>query len=67
VVPNVLGQMLAKARTRIRKANCRVGTLTRRVSSRKKRGRVLAEKPKPGATLEGGTKIQLIVGKGPRE
>jgi beta-lactam-binding protein with PASTA domain len=58
--------MLATASTRIRKAHCRVGRITRLVSSPRKRGRVLAEKPRPGATLRGGTKIQLIVGKGPR-
>jgi beta-lactam-binding protein with PASTA domain len=58
--------MLAKASTRIRNANCRVGTITKRFSTRKQRGRVLAEKPKPGATFRGGTKIQLLVGKGPR-
>jgi hypothetical protein len=67
VVPNVRGQTLAKASTRIRKANCRVGRITRLFSSRKLRGRVLAEKPKPGARLRSGTKIQLIMGKGPRK
>jgi beta-lactam-binding protein with PASTA domain len=67
VVPNVRGQTLAKASTRIRKANCRVGRIKRIVSSRKKRGRVLAERPKPGAMLRGGAKIRLIVGKGPRK
>ena len=44
---------------------CRYGKNA--VSSPRKRGRVLAEKPRPGATLRGGTKIQLIVGKGPRK
>jgi beta-lactam-binding protein with PASTA domain len=67
VVPNVRGQTLAKASTRIRKAHCGVGRITRLVSSRKKRGRVLVEKPKPGAMLRGGAKIRLIVGRGPRK
>jgi beta-lactam-binding protein with PASTA domain len=67
VVPNVRGQTLAKASTRIRKVNCRVGRIAWLVSPRRNRGRVLAEKPKPGATLRGGAKIQLIVGKGPKK
>jgi serine/threonine-protein kinase len=67
VVPNVRGQTLAKASARIRNANCRVGRITRLFSSRRMRGRVLAEQPKPGARLGSGTKIQLIMGKGPRK
>jgi serine/threonine-protein kinase len=67
VVPNVRGQTIAKASARVRKANCRVGTVTRLFSSRKMRGRVLAENPKPGARLRRGTKIHLMVGKGPRK
>jgi beta-lactam-binding protein with PASTA domain len=44
-----------------------VGRITKTVSSRRQRGRVLAERPRAGATLSFGTKIRLIVGKGPRK
>jgi serine/threonine-protein kinase len=66
VVPNVRGSTLAKARARIRKADCRVGKVTKAFSSARRRGRVVAEKPKPGTTLPGGARIDLTLGKGPR-
>jgi serine/threonine-protein kinase len=67
VVPNVYGKTLAKASARIRKANCRVGKIVKAFSRLKKRGMVLAEKPKPGTALRSGAKVNLILGKGPRK
>jgi uncharacterized repeat protein (TIGR01451 family) len=64
-VPKVVGLRLSKARIRIAAAHCRVGKLTKKKSSRKKKGRVLAQSPKPGKTLPGGSKVNLTVGKGP--
>jgi uncharacterized repeat protein (TIGR01451 family) len=65
-VPKVVGLTLKKARTRIVRAHCRVGKITKRVSSRRKKGKVLAQKPKPGKVLAAGAKVKLVVGKGPR-
>jgi uncharacterized repeat protein (TIGR01451 family) len=64
-VPKVVGKKLAVAKSRIRAAHCRVGKITKKKSSRKKKGRVLAQSPKPGKTLPAGSKVKLTVGKGP--
>jgi beta-lactam-binding protein with PASTA domain len=66
VVPNVVGRLLPKAKTRIRAAHCRVGTVTYKVSSTKKKNRVLSETPAPGRRLKNGAKVNLRVGRGPR-
>jgi eukaryotic-like serine/threonine-protein kinase len=65
-VPKVVGLTLAKAKAKIRKAHCGVGKIRKKLSSRKKKGRVLSQKPKPGKTLPAGSKVSLTVGKGPR-
>jgi eukaryotic-like serine/threonine-protein kinase len=67
VVPNVIGKTVAAARTRIGKAHCKVGTITRVTSTKKKAGKVLAEKPKAGTKLRNGGKVNLTVGKGPKK
>jgi alpha-tubulin suppressor-like RCC1 family protein len=64
LVPNVLGKLLAKAKARILKAHCRVGRITKKHSTSKKKGRVLAQSPKPGTKLEKGARVRLTVGKG---
>jgi uncharacterized repeat protein (TIGR01451 family) len=64
-VPKVVGKKLAAAKSRVRAAHCRVGKITKKKSSRKKKGRVLAQSPKPGKTLPAGSKVKLTVGKGP--
>jgi Divergent InlB B-repeat domain/PASTA domain len=64
VVPKVVGLKLAKARARIKKAHCRVGKVTKKFSTRKKKGRVLAQRPKPRKSLKSGAKVNLVVGKG---
>jgi beta-lactam-binding protein with PASTA domain len=66
VVPKVVGLKLAKAKARIKKAHCRVGKVTKRFSTRKKKGRVLSQRPKPRKTLKSGAKVNLVVGKGPK-
>jgi len=61
LVPRVIGQTLARARTRIRRANCRVGRI-RRAHSRRV-GRVIAQRPRPGATRLRGARVNLVVGR----
>jgi alpha-tubulin suppressor-like RCC1 family protein len=63
VVPNVVGKRLAKARARIERAHCRVGTL-RRVSSTKTRGIVVRQTPRAGRRLAQGARIGLKVSRG---
>jgi Tol biopolymer transport system component len=60
-VPRVVGQKLAPARTRIRRAGCDVGRMGRRRSSRV--GRVIAQSPRPGTLRPRGARIQLVVGR----
>jgi beta-lactam-binding protein with PASTA domain len=66
VVPNVIGKQLATAKTKIKKAHCRVGTITYKLSTSAKKNGVLSETPKPGKRLESGAKINLTVGRGGR-
>jgi uncharacterized repeat protein (TIGR01451 family) len=65
-VPKLVGLTLKKARTRIVRAHCRVGKITKKFSTRKKKGRVLSQKPRPGKLLAAGARVSLVVGKGPR-
>jgi len=64
-VPRVVGLRLATARTRIRRAHCRVGRVRRQRSSRA-RGRVVAQTPRPGARRARGTLVHLAVSRGRR-
>lgn len=66
VVPRVVGLRLKNAKHRISKALCRTGKVTRKPSSLRKRGRVLAQKPRPHTSLQKGAKVNLVVGRGPR-
>lgn len=63
-VPKVVGLKLTAAKTKIRSRQCRVGAITRKSSSPTKRGRVLAQSPRPGRTLAEHGKVSLTVGKG---
>jgi hypothetical protein len=62
-VPNVRGKTLAAARKRIRAAHCSVGRI-RYVRSPKKRGRLVAQAPRPGVSLPNRGKVNLIVSRG---
>ena len=65
-VPKVVGLKLLKAKAKIRRAHCRVGKVRKKFSTRRKKGKVVAQRPKAGRTLAAGTKVALTVGKGPR-
>ena len=62
-VPRVVGQKLKTAKSRITKAYCKVGKIRKKKSSKRKRGKVLAQSPKPGKTRNAYSKISLTVGK----
>jgi uncharacterized delta-60 repeat protein len=66
LVPKVRGQKLRRAKASIRKANCKVGKITRRPSKRVKKARVLSQSQRVGAELRNGTRVNLVVGKGRR-
>jgi len=66
VVPKVKGKKLAAAKRVIRKAHCSVGKITKAFSKRVKKGRVISQKPRPGATVPAASPVNLKVSKGPR-
>ena len=63
IVPKVVGLKLAKAKTKIKKAHCRVGKITKKHSSKKKKGKVIKQSPRAGKHLKAGSKVKLTVGK----
>lgn len=63
VVPKVKGKTLAAAKKAIKSHHCSVGKITRVESTKKNRGHVVAQSPKPGKHLKKGSRIGLKVGK----
>jgi Tol biopolymer transport system component len=63
IVPRVIGMRLAVARSRIGRANCRVGAVRRARSAAKRAGKVLSQSPRAGAVRPRGTKVNLVVGR----
>jgi glucose/arabinose dehydrogenase len=64
-VPWVIGSRVRAARTRIRRANCRVGRIRHRPSARR-RGRILSQSPRPGARRPPGARVSFVVSRGRR-
>jgi hypothetical protein len=62
----VVGMRLAAAKRATVRANCRVGTIRRAYSQFGARGRVVAQRPRFGAVLPKGGKVNLVVSRGPR-
>jgi beta-lactam-binding protein with PASTA domain len=65
VVPNVVGLSVVKAKARLLRFHCRVGTVTRKASPAGKKGKVIAQTPKWRRTFRRGTRVSLTIGKGP--
>jgi len=65
VVPRVIGSSLRRAEGMIRRANCSVGTVSRRYSTRRS-GRVISQFPKAGTQLAAKGRVRLVVSKGRR-
>jgi hypothetical protein len=63
VVPRVVGQPLTKAWRRIVAAHCRVGNVRRVKSAKKRRGRVLRQRPAAGKRLASDSRVDLAVGR----
>jgi PASTA domain len=63
-VPRVVGKTLARARRAIRLAHCSVGRV-RYARSKLRRGRVLRQSPRAGSKLARGTRVKLVVSRGP--
>jgi subtilisin family serine protease len=63
VVPRVVGRMLKAAKKAIRRNNCSVGSV-RRVRSKARRGRVIAQRPRAGSTRPLHGRVKLKVSRG---
>ena len=59
------GKTLAAAKKALKKANCGVGTVTRKASSTVAKGKVISTKPGAGTKHKAGTKVKLTVSSGP--
>jgi len=57
----VVGLQLGRAKTKIRRAHCSVGAI-RRARSRRV-GRVIGQRPRPGAVKRRGFPVKLTVGR----
>jgi uncharacterized delta-60 repeat protein len=66
VVPNVRGQTLSRARTRLARAACRLGRVERAYSRTLGKGRVVSQRPRAGARLAELAKVDLVVSRGRR-
>jgi hypothetical protein len=60
VVPRLKGKKLKPSKNALRRADCKVGTVTRRKG---KRGQVIKQSPRPGKVLAPETKVNITVGK----
>ena len=67
VVPNVKSRRLSSAVGRLTHNNCKRGRVTLVFSSKVDKGRVISQSVKAGKTLPKGTKVNLVVSKGPRK
>jgi hypothetical protein len=65
-VQNVKGQRQPTAKRTLARVNCRVGKIRGAYSKAVKRGRVIMQKPRFGAVLPNGGKVNLVVSRGRR-
>jgi hypothetical protein len=63
-VPPVARKTLARARRLVASANCKVGAIRRKYSSRIRRGKVIAVSPPPGTRRPVDTQVTLLVSRG---
>jgi hypothetical protein len=62
-VPRLIGLKLAAAKRKLTAAGCRLGHVAHKKGRHSRRGRVLKQTPKPGASVPLGTKVGLTVGR----
>jgi hypothetical protein len=63
-VQGVVGGTTAAAKRKLARVNCRVGKIGRAYSKSVKKGRVISQKPRFGAVLPGGGRVNLVVSRG---
>ncbi len=62
-VPRVVGKKLGAAKRAVRHAGCRVGKIRHKHATRRKRGRVLKQSPRPRKLVKLHTRVRLTVGR----
>ena len=62
-VPRLVGLGLRIAKRTLVLSNCRIGKVTKRHASRSRRGKVIAQSPKPGASRPAGAAVAVTVGR----
>ena len=62
-VPKLAGLTLKKAKARLKKAHCALGKVTKKRSG-KRRGVVVAQRPKPGLLRKRGTNVAVVISRG---
>jgi beta-lactam-binding protein with PASTA domain len=65
-VPKLLGKTLPPARRLLRAAHCRLGQVAYTLTTARKRGRIVAQRPRAGARRNAGARVNVVVGRGPR-
>lgn len=66
-VPKLAGKTLSAAKTKLKNARCRLGTVTRKQSRTVKKDRVISQSPKAGKTKPAGTKVNLVLSSGKKQ
>lgn len=66
VVPNLARRTRSRAKKLLTGAGCALGKTIRRFSTRRK-NRVYSQRPKAGATVRSGTRVTIVVSKGPKK
>jgi len=66
VVPKLRKRGLKGAKKALRKANCKPGKVSRRYSGKVKEGKVLVPGKRRGKVLPAGSKVKLVVSRGPK-
>jgi Ca2+-binding RTX toxin-like protein len=66
-VPNLHGKTLTAARKALKKAHCRAGKIKHAYSAKVKKGRIMAQKPRPRTRLANRAKVDLVVSRGTRK
>jgi hypothetical protein len=63
-VPRLRGKTLVAARRALKRANCRLGKVTRGYAPKVKRGRVVRSLPKSGKKRAKGAKVRVVLSRG---
>jgi len=66
VIPKLRKRGLKGAKKALRKANCKPGKVSRRFSGKVKEGKVIRSGKRRGKVLPAGSKVKLVVSRGPR-